>query len=158
MSKIKNWERWKQKENMNSNVKKAWTHSILRDLYRGAEDEWNVQIIDNREVEEEYEVFEDRWKATIFSSTIDSPGSFKDVGFDTLEEAEDFALKWMRDNPLESELGWMNLAGSDDKEHLEERVEHFEDRGVEARVRKRENLYELQVDTEDFIEQGFRLG
>lgn len=161
MGKIPNWERWKEKENMNSTVKKAWTHSILRDLYRGAETEWNIQITDTRKSEELDDDLFSRWTVTIYSSTIDEPGSFKEVGFETLEEAEEYAVTWMRNNPLNSELGWMTLAGHDDEEYLEERAEHYRDRGIETRIVESDadnDLKELQVDTEDFIDAGFRLG
>lgn len=153
-----NWERWKSKES--STIRKAWTHSILRNLYRDAENEWNVIIMDNREVAKEYED-EPKWQVMLRSSTIDSPSSSKILGFDRLSDAEEFAQEWMDDNPLDSELGWMTLAGNDDREYLEDKMSYYQSKGIQTRVTPSDaskDMFELQVDTEDFINAGMRLG
>lgn len=168
MAQIENWERWDEEERRSDIVYKAWTHRILRNLYRDAEEEFSVTITDMWEDDDEY----GRWVVSIHSPTIDSAGSFRREHFENRDDAEDFAVRWLKNHPLEDQLGWMSLAGFgspedvDDEEFeesmemLEDKKERFEDKGIESRIRYDEDVgaYKFEVDTEDFIDAGMRLG
>lgn len=157
MVQIENWERWRSREDKSEVVEKAWTHRVLRNLYRDAEEEFSVLLRDMWEGDDEY----DRWEVQINSPTIDSAGSFRTKKFENKKDAEDFAVRWLSNHPLEDQLGYMTINGSPERdEFMEEELDMFESKGIDSRIRFDDDAdaYRLEVDTEDFIDAGMRLG